>query len=672
MRNPVPVVFLISATAIGYEILLMRLLQIIQWHHFVSMIISLALLGYGASGTFVCLCRKPLLARFHLSLAANAAAFGLTMGGSFILAQRLPFNPLEILWQPGQFFYLLGVYGILFVPFFFASNCVCLALVRFEHAIHHLYRFDLLGAGTGALFIIFLLYLLPPQRCLTVLCLSGFLAAGMSCFMALRGRLGLLAALTVFAGGIVLVTWLGARFSPEMSPYKPLQRALQVQDTAIIGRYHSPLGSLSVVRSPTIPFRYAPGLSLNCELEPPPQLGIFNDGDAMTPLTRFDGRLPPLAYLDGLSSALPYHLLSCPTVLILGAGGGTDILAALYHGARRIHAVELNPQMVDLIKRVHGDFTAQVFDSEHIRFHVADARGFLAGANAHYDLIQMSLLDSFSASVSGAGAATTSPLYTVEAVKSAFERLNPGGYLAITRWLKIPPRDALKLFLTAVTVLEMAENTHARTHLALIRSWKTTTLLVKRGGLNNRDVASIRDFCRKRSFDLIYYPGIREDETNRFNLMQKPDFYRGALALLGKGRKDFLRRYKFNLSPATDDRPYFFHFFKWTSLREILSLKGQGGLSLLELGHPLLVATLLQAFFLSLAFVLLPLLPLKRSSGKTARVWSMGAGFVCLGLAFLVVEIAFIQKLMLFLHHPIHAMAAVLASFLVFAGLGSG
>ena len=197
-------------------------------------------------------------------------------------------------------------------------------------------------------------------------------------------------------------------------------------------------------------------------------------------------------------------------------------------------------------------------------------------------------------------------------------------------------------------------------------------MLFKKGEFTKPEIAKIRSFCRERSFDVVYYPGINEAEVNRYNLLEEPYFYRGTTALLGKDRDEFLDRYKFNISPATDNRPYFFHFFKWRSLQEILALRGTGGLSLLELGYPILIATLLQALILSIIFVLLPLVFAGRKKTVIRQKGRLSIYFVALGLAFLFVEISFIQKFILFLHHPVYSASAVLCAFLIFAGLGSG
>lgn len=665
-------IFLISAGVIGYEILLMRLLSIIQWYHFAYMIISLALLGFGASGTFIAVAQRWLLPRFHLSFTINALLFGFTTVGNFILAQQIPLNTLEILWDRSQPLYLLVLYVLLSVPFFCAANCIGLTFTRFKDQINRIYRFDLLGAGTGALAIILLLFAFSPITCLKFPGALGFFAAALISLSHALPRSRWLAVAFFSCGLILPFAWPDGWLTLRISDYKGLSLALRVPGTAVLSQRSSPLGWLTVVRSPTIPFRHAPGLSLNYFVEPPPQLGIFTDGDSLSPITRYEGKREPLAYLDHLSSALPYHLLEQPRVLVLGAGGGTDVLMALYQGAKSIDAVELNPQIVDLIARVHAEFAGNLYQREGVKVHVAEARGFVAGNSERYDLIHISLLDSFSASASGGYALNETYLYTVEALEEYLHHLQPGGLLAITRWLKIPPRDGLKLFATALRALEKSGVDSPQRQLVLIRSWKTTTLLVKNGEFLEEEIRAVRTFCEERFFDVAYYPGIRATETNRYNMLGRPYLYEGAMALTGEERNNFLKRYKFHITPATDDRPYFFHFFKWGTLPEILSLRGRGGLPLLEWTYPILMVTFLLAVLTSFVLVLLPLLTLRRNGSPRRNRSRVALYFLSLGLAFLFIEIAFIQKFILFLSHPLYAVAVVLCAFLVFAGFGSG
>jgi len=203
----------------------------------------------------------------------------------------------------------------------------------------------------------------------------------------------------------------------------------------------------------------------------------------------------------------------------------------------------------------------------------------------------------------------------------------------------------------------------------MIRGWKTVTLLVKNSDFTTNEITKIKEFSRTRSFDMAYYPGMRADEANHYNLLEQPYYFEGAVALLSSQRQAFLDRYKFYIEPATDDRPYFFHFFKWNAAGELFALREQGGMSLLDWSYPLLVMTLVQAFVASVLLILTPL-AVSRFRRKLPTVW-VALYFLSIGLAFMFMEIAFIQKFILFLAHPLYAVAVVLCAFLVFAAMGS-
>jgi hypothetical protein len=172
------------------------------------------------------------------------------------------------------------------------------------------------------------------------------------------------------------------------SEYKELSQTLQIGGARIVAERSSPLGVITVVDSPQVPFRHAPGLSLNAPAEPPPQLGVFVDGDGPSALVRYDGRPEPLAYLDYLTSALPYHLLHGPRVLVLGAGAGADVLQAIALGARTVDAVELNPQVIDLVQRQFGDYSGKPYGLQGVHAHIGEARGFVARHADRFDLIE--------------------------------------------------------------------------------------------------------------------------------------------------------------------------------------------------------------------------------------------------------------------------------------------
>jgi len=662
---------LVSGAAIGYEILLMRLFSIIQWHHFAYMIISLALLGYGVSGVVLALCRDWLNARFAWVFPGGIVLFSLAAPGCFWLGQRLPFNPSELFWSPAQPLYLLTLYLLLALPFFFAASAVGLALFRFRDEVSSIYAADLAGAGLGSLVIIGLLFLVPPDQALIALALVGL--AGILPVSIAWKKNGWGPAI---CAAVLALLWLAPSDwkTLHISPYKEMQQLLRIPGTRIIDSFSNPIAYTDVVESVTTPLRHAPGLSLNAEREPPAQYALFSDAGNMSALTRYNGDRATISYLDQTTSALPFHLNKPEQLLILGVGAGSDLLQAEWFGVPSVDAVELNGQLIDYIKTRHDAFSGGIFTNERLRLHIGEARGFVSGTKQRFDLIQIALMDAYGASSAGLYALSENYLYTVEALQEYIRHLQPGGYLALTRWAKMPPRDALKLFATAAEALERSGISEPGRRLLLIRGWQTSTLLVKNGEVTLGDIGKLKTFCEDRSFDIDYYPGITESETNRFNQLPESYYYQGASQMLGAGRAAYLDRYKFAIDPATDDRPYFFQFFKWTTLPEILSLYGQGGISLLETGYIILVAGALQALFAAALFIGLPMWLCKQRLGLpdySPRLWRMMGYFFLLGNAFLFIEIAFIQKFILFLHHPVYSVTVVLCTFLISASLGS-
>ena len=668
MRRLFAATLLVSAGAIGYELLLMRALSIVQWHHFAYMIISLALLGYGASGTFIALFKRQLEARFESAFAASALLFSVSMVLCFALGQRVPFNALEIVWDSRQFLYLTLIYLVFFVPFFFAAACVGLAFTCRHQSISRTYFFDLVGAGVGAMLIIGLLFALIPQNALLVLMMLPLIASLMMGIPS-SARTPLMVAqivwLTLLVSGIPQ-----QQLDLRISDYKGLSQALQVIDSRVLKISSSPLGLITVVESPTVPVRHAPGLSFGTRYVPPQQLSVFSDADSLSAITRFDGNLEALGFLGDVTAALPYALLEEPDVLVLGAGGGSDVLLALYHGAKTIDAVELNPQMTELVRDTYAEFAGFVYSEPRVTVHTKEARGFVAQSDAHYDLIHIGLLDSFGASGAGVQSLNESYIYTVEAISEYLEHTTPGGMLAITRWLEYPPRDSLKLTATAVNALRINGVDEPGNQLAMIRSWNTSTLLIRNGAFMPDDIASIKEFARSRSFDTAWFMGIQASDANRYNLLDQPYLYEGTTALLGERAAEYIERYKFDIEPATDNQPYYFHFFKWATLPEVMALRKVGGAGLIEWGYLILIATLLQATIAGLVMILLPLSLVRRNwpAGTAPR---MGTYFLLLGFAFLFIEMAFIQKFILFLSHPLYSVAVVLSGFLIFAGIGS-
>ncbi|WP_305906821.1 SAM-dependent methyltransferase [Methylomarinum sp. Ch1-1] len=670
LRLPVISIALLSAAALAYELLLMRLFSIIHWHHFAYMVIGLALLGHGFSGSVVMVLQRRLLKHFRYVYFASILLFTLFCVISFQGAQNLPFNAEEILWDWRQSLYLLLMFLLLSVPFFFVGAAICLAFLSYKHRMAKLYAADLFGAGAGCLGFVLLMYAVFPQTALFYIALGGLLSATVA---GLELRINKADLSIVFLLMLAMLGWGGGQLQLKISPYKSLPRMQLINGIRVIAEKSSPLGLITVLASDQVPIRYAPGMSFSSGSEPLPQLGVFTDADNMGVITANPDHRRQLDYLDQMSSALPYHLQQAERVLIIGSGSGSDLLQAQFHRVGQIDAVELNPHYLELTGLHDRDFVSDVYQQTNVSAYIADGRDFLNTHKQQYDLIQLTLLDSFNAAAAGLYALNESYLYTVEALQLYLSKLQPGGYLSITRWAKIPPRDTLKLFNTALTVLQ--KNGNAKQQLLLIRSWQTATLIIKNGAFSHEEIAAAELFCSERNFDLVYTPEIRAEQANRYNVLSPPLFYQGTQALLSRDRKKFVEDYKFNLKPATDDQPYFQHFFRWSALPEMLSLLGKGGASLIETGYLIIFATLCIAVLTSILLIMGPLWwlrhTMKRGARYSVRRRDVFGYFCAIGLGFMMIEIAVMQKFILFLHHPVYAAAATLTAFLVFAGLGS-
>ncbi len=664
-------VFIISMSVLAYEVALMRIFSITHWHHLAYMVISVALLGFGASGAFLSLFHRSVRKRAETFLVLFSLLFSASLMVCLSASQSIPFNLFILIRDWHQFPNLLLYYLIFFVPFFFGATCIGIAFLKFGRHIPGLYGANLLGSGAGALAVIALLYLFKPTSAVRAISIGSLMApllAATNFRPAFRGAAILLSAL---AG-------IGMAFFPlkvSISQYKTLSIIRGSVGTKILRTEWSPLSRIDVVDSPAIKFEPAPGLSFAFQGKIPPVRGIVVDADSVTVMTDFGDSIENARYLDYTSQALPYHLVANPKVAILGAGGGSGVLLALLHNAEDITAVELDPKIIRLVKKEYADFCGGIYSLPQVKIVAGDGRGFIESSGDKFDIIGIALVGSFSASAGGVHALSENYLHTVDAFKVYLERLTPRGVLSVTHWIQFLPRDNIKTFAMAVQALQELGITDPRTHLVFIRSWKTGTILVSKSAFSDEQLESVRELCKERCFDVAYYPGISRDETNRFSILSDPRqpgapqplYYDACKSLLSGDRQRFYRDYLFAVRPATDNRPYFFHFFKWKSLPRLLKIMGR---QWAPWGYVLLIATLVQAALASVVLILFPLLFLRRND-RSGRKLRRLLYFLCLGLAFMFVEMSFIQKFSLFLRHPIYSVTVVISSFLIFSGLGS-
>jgi hypothetical protein len=725
-------VFLLSMASLAFEITLTRVFSVAQWYHFAFMTVSIALLGFGASGSFLAL--FPSLAESDgrtgprvRSHAILAALFALSIVASYLTINYIPFDSYRIAWERRQLLYLAIYYLSLALPFFFSGLIVGALLAAQPAKASTIYASNLAGSALGCLAAVAALPFLGGAGTVMFSALLGTLAAGAFTLHASRftfhvsrftphasGYTGpkatssnLKSLLSIlYLVSLAVFSFLILKPLPfleiRLSPYKGLSYALQYPGAEIVFNRWNAFSRIDVVRSGGI--HSAPGLSLAYLDSPPPQLGLFTDGENLSPITATDGEEAELREFIGyLPTSLPYRLLPGAEVLIIEPKGGLDVLTALENGAASVTAVESNPLVVEAVRDSFGDWAGGIYQDTRVKVITENGRSHVRRMGQRYDLIQLSLADSYRPVTSGAYSLSENYLYTQEAFADYLDHLNEGGLLVVSRWLQLPPSEALRIGALAVAALERTGVTKPERQLIAIRSMRTALLLVKNGDFRAEEIEAVRDFCEENKFDLVYYPGIQPVEANRYNVLPEPSYYRAFQDLLSaedRARSHFYADYAFDVSPPKDDRPFFFHFFKWSQTPAILQTFGQTWQPFGGSGYFVLVALLVLALLASAVLILLPLLFQRRlsteigktsevsetarlSSPKSSEVWtscqsttSGGRGrvflyFALLGLGYLFVEIPLMQRFILFLGHPTYAFATTLFALLLFSGLGS-
>jgi hypothetical protein len=324
-----------------------------------------------------------------------------------------------------------------------------------------------------------------------------------------------------------------------------------------------------------------------------------------------------------------------------------------------------------------------IYQDARVKVITENGRSHVRRMGQRYDVIQLSLADGYRPVTSGAYSLSENYLYTQEAFADYLAHLNEGGLLVVSRWLQLPPSETLRVGALAVTALERTGATHPEKQLMVIRSMRTALLLAKNGEFNAKEIEAVRGFCGEGKFDLVYYPGIQPTEANRYNVLPEPSYYRAFQDLLSaedRARSHFYADYAFDVAPPEDDRPFFFHFFKWSQTPAILQTFGQTWQPFGGSGYFVLVALLVLALLASAVLILVPLLFQSRKTSEvseTSEVWTpQNRGgvflyFALLGLGYLFVEIPLMQRFILFLGHPVYAFATTLFALLLFSGLGS-
>ena len=782
-------IFCLGLSIILFEIALTRVFAIMMWHHFTYMVISIGLLGFGASGSLLTATRigsgKQSPAR---GLVWCSLLYGVSVMLAFCFATLVRIDSLAIWQQKENFLALFLIYLIIGVPFLLGGLGIGLALTRLVEHVNKLYFSDLVGSSVGAGLSVLLMKSFGSSAAVMMAGAFGLLAAFCFSLGAPRRYLalsvpGLVLGLVVtlaFTGGAPA---LGIAAADWRVPYAPGKEALvaesflrEVSNAGLLGG-QSP--ELTKIYSATAE------VEVGANIEGSPMIGgdqglvdqrlaesraVGQDGTAPTMLFKQASDLSRFPFLDDTQAATAYvvHKASGRTdqnVMVIGVGGGVDVMTALANGARKVTAVELNTAMIEMVKVRYDDYLGGLFRpgahalSDRISLVNSEGRAWLRSHDDTYDVIQMSGVDSYTALSTGAYTLSESYLYTTEAVQDFYHHLNENGIVTYSRFIEAAPtkpRETLRLANIACTALRELSVADPAAHIAVFQGRVWASTMVKKEPFTAVEIDALREFaCREGFTGLVFDPtraGAAEPEATHFaslrdrfvaamaaggfatdpvvhseqvfalmqaavrvakgevvtaavlpTPLQAAGLAPRALEVLTSLREDIVRQaqyalqaiadfrtvlrgsdderarfiadYDYDISPATDDRPFFFNYYRWSSLwggqRRVNDPSLFAYHTDFPVGHMVLAASLLQIMLLAALLILLPLRKLASDGLETPGAWRYFGYFAALGLGFMLIEIALMQKLVIFLGHPTYALSVVLVSLLASAGTGS-
>ena len=661
--------FLLSAATLAFEVNLTRIFSVSQFYHFAFMTVSLALFGFGASGTLLTLF-PGITRRAGRALPLLGLAFAVAAVGSYWITLQIPFDSFSIAVDSAQWGVLALHYLLLSLPFLCTGAAVAVLLGLHAGKVGRTYAANLAGSAVGCLLSVALPALVGAVG--VVLLCAALACAAAICFTWRRGTKWWWAVPQV----VMALLLLSAGFDPptslelELSPYKSISYALQYPDARLIFQRWNGFSRVDVVEASAI--RSLPGQGFACSSQPPPQRGLFVDGDNQSPITHVSAPEDLRPLTDCLLLSLPYRLRPQAQALVLDPGGGFGVLVALAEGAIEVAAVESNPLVVRAV-REQGEWAGSLYESPQLRLFEEEGRAHLARTGPSYDVIFLPPPGVYHPVTSGAYSLAEEYQFTVEGFVSALERLDEEGVLATVRWLQVPPSESLRTFALAVEAVEHTGGIPAQSLVAL-RSYNQMLILVRQGPFTTAELATVREFAGDRFFDLVYAPDIDPGEVNLYNVLLSPDYYLAFTGLLqATDRTAWLEEYTFDVGPPTDDRPFFGHFYRWRQADEVLAMAGHVWQPFGGAGYLVLLGLLAVAIAAAGLLILLPLLGLGRvraALGRRETFYRLST-FGFLGLAYLLVEVPLLQRFILILGHPSYAMATVLGAILMFSGLGS-
>ncbi|MCB1672752.1 MAG: hypothetical protein KDI29_16615, partial [Pseudomonadales bacterium] len=652
--------FFLTSSTLLLEILNTRLLSVVTWYHLSFFAVSMAMFGMAAGALWVYL-RPASFSRaraFHnLFLYSLLFAIGTILCHAVIVLTTLDIREG---WDATRVLLLTMITVAIAIPFFFSGVVVTVALTQVPGNSGFIYAVDLVGAAIGSIGCLALLNALDISSATFMVAAVALL--GTTCFARLSHNRLSLAWLGV-AGLVTVAALINHQSIHGLRVFHPKGNTLTYDET--MREYWTIHGQILLhpIWEEGGPFYWGAGEGApsipGMQLYP-----LVIDGEAGTAVTGWDGNRDELEWPQYDVTALPYHLRPHGDVAVIGVGGGRDILTALWADSTTITGIEINGAILDLLENEMRDFV-NLANQPEVQFVHDEARSYLTRVDRHYDLIQMSLIDTWAATGAGAFTLSENGLYTVEGWQIFLNRLNPDGLFSVSRWYSPEALSETNrlLSLAAASLLERGV-TDPASHIALVARNSVATLLVSPEPLSATDLDTLEAVADRYRFTIIQSPRHPSDNALIRQVLNAPS----VAALEQATSHEWL-----DFTPPTDSRPYFFNILKPGALfSDAVDLEELG---IVAGGNLLATYTLLILCGLSvLGVVLVILIPLFKAGVPVLPAGVFPSGLLYFGLigtGFMMVQIPLIQRYSVYLGHPVYAVSVLLFSMILSAGLGS-
>jgi hypothetical protein len=671
-------VFFVAMATLCLEVILTRIFSFSIWYHFSYLTINIALLGFGSSGAI--LAAYPAIIkkeRWKIVVILCTIFCAVSTVTSLLIFARHPLQPQTFFITPLRFSFTLILYYIgVSLPFFFAGSAIAISLAIFSEKVSQLYFWDLCGAAVGALLSLLLMNKVGAPG--GILVCTAILLGASCCFATLISKrislvIGLIT-LTVF----ILIPYVKDTITIVPCSSKVLSKVFKNPDKfKLLFTEWNEINRVDVYES--LKDKYNPFVHLTVSHiysgSYPDFYYMQYDGHNGSNILHFTDDLNEYGFLDYSILKIPYLLLERPKVLVIGVGGGIDVFNAYKNNASSITAVELQPIAVKILKGHFSKWVGNIFNkNSHINLIPAEGRNFINSSREQFDLIQITVTDTFAAINTGAYLLMESYIYTENACSRYFDHLTENGVLCIIPGdhvfqgsSEIAPLNT-RLVLEFLNVLQSKGVKSPLSHIAVIGMNSKVpgnnmgyAPLLKKTPFTEQEMQKIRSFVSRMGFSIVFDPLAHNKPENILSQI---------LTTHGIERERILEKLPYNVTPCTDDNPFFYNFIKWNALIDLFNQK-KFIFYTPVFGQAVLLFLFFQSIIFSFICIILPLLVSKSTTFPRACSLGYLFYFASLGIGFMFIEISFIQKFVLFLGYPAYAFAITFFALLLFSGIGS-